>query len=698
YSQYANVMAVELHGMGFHGRAAASKPYITKRNAKHRMQWCKVHSVGTTTALARGVALRCVWLFLSLAFSHVSADSFSVEVPKTPVLGMLRDSVSLRCTVSDNMDVRQLEVRWYRPLRFDTPVLLYKNGQIMEDSVDKQYQGRASLLGGLEKGDVSLKLDHLTVADDGSYTCHVSSERWYDKKNVELRVQAVGSTPILSVAEAEGGLVNVSCHSDGWLPEPSLIWTDGEGKVLNHLSKNKSTTDFEGFFNISSWLLYAPSESDWLSCSVALSGSQEKRESRVLPHIKKDSWKGAFIVSLLLSLLFVAGIGLFFVLRKKGLICSKEKKQKATKRVHYHQVPETKVDGPPTTDYSGVVPDCHGVTQNGSGSSSVTSPTFVLVEMTNESVCGDTVVSTKMSVSTAADVKKEPSKEQNSHTDPPPQPPPGLICSKKKKEEDTERAEEAHPLNPSVEKQEQNEDPTADPPHQSVSTGVHYHQIPETKVDGPPTTEWDQVKEFKEDLSIDPEETPRFFRIAHGGKRVTCTHPKEDDEAETQKIFTLCREKFSSGKHYWEVKITDKTAKDKKSWYVGMASENAERMYRTLLTPMNGFWVLCYEVERGVYIRDFPVPVPLSHVGDELTTVGVFLDCDEHTLSFYNADTKSHLHTLTNLTLIPLRPLISPGLPTEETSESILLCHSLFTWRDTVASSNHSSAFSTLHT
>ncbi|KAL0147879.1 hypothetical protein M9458_056838, partial [Cirrhinus mrigala] len=31
----------ELHGVGFHGRAAASKPYITKCNAKRRMQWCK---------------------------------------------------------------------------------------------------------------------------------------------------------------------------------------------------------------------------------------------------------------------------------------------------------------------------------------------------------------------------------------------------------------------------------------------------------------------------------------------------------------------------------------------------------------------------------------------------------------------------------------------------------------------------------
>ncbi|CAI9576519.1 unnamed protein product, partial [Staurois parvus] len=31
----------ELHGMGFHGRAAASKPYITKCNARRWMQWCK---------------------------------------------------------------------------------------------------------------------------------------------------------------------------------------------------------------------------------------------------------------------------------------------------------------------------------------------------------------------------------------------------------------------------------------------------------------------------------------------------------------------------------------------------------------------------------------------------------------------------------------------------------------------------------
>ncbi|KAI4895904.1 hypothetical protein NFI96_003258 [Prochilodus magdalenae] len=45
--------------------------------------------------------------------------------------------------------------------------------------------------------------------------------------------------------------------------------------------------------------------------------------------------------------------------------------------------------------------DCHGVTQNGSGSSSVTSPALVLVETPNESVCGGTVVSDKRNSNTS---------------------------------------------------------------------------------------------------------------------------------------------------------------------------------------------------------------------------------------------------------------------------------------------------------
>ncbi|CAI9601739.1 unnamed protein product, partial [Staurois parvus] len=39
--QISTTLQRELHGMGFHGQAAASMPYISKCNAKCRVHWCK---------------------------------------------------------------------------------------------------------------------------------------------------------------------------------------------------------------------------------------------------------------------------------------------------------------------------------------------------------------------------------------------------------------------------------------------------------------------------------------------------------------------------------------------------------------------------------------------------------------------------------------------------------------------------------
>ncbi|KAK1792744.1 hypothetical protein P4O66_012666, partial [Electrophorus voltai] len=210
---------------------------------------------------------------------------FSVVVPQDPVTGLQGASVSLPCTLSNNTDAGSLEVRWYRPNMYNAPVLFYKNRQILESQADQKYQGRVSLLGIQAKGNVTLKLENLTLADRGDYICHVSSESWYDKNKVSLQIKVVGSTPVLSVAKAEDEKLNISCQSHGWFPEPSVIWTDKSGTDLKHLSKVKFTTDSEGLVNVCSWLFVPSSESEWLSCSVGLSTSnQERGESRILPH------------------------------------------------------------------------------------------------------------------------------------------------------------------------------------------------------------------------------------------------------------------------------------------------------------------------------------------------------------------------------------------------------------------------------
>ncbi|XP_053086681.1 mucin-5AC isoform X2 [Pangasianodon hypophthalmus] len=327
--------------------------------------------------------LRWALLLLFPTLSHQTSGYFSVKV-QSPVSGFLGSSVSLHCAVANNMDVRHLAVRWYRPKMSDTPVLFYKNTQIQKSPVDVQYQGRVFLLGELEKGDVSLKLENLTVADRGDYVCHVSSDDWYDKATVSLRVRAVGSSPVLSLNEAEGGKMNVSCQSHGWLPEPSITWTDKDGKDLKHLSKFKFTNNSEGFIDVSSWLIVSPSESEWISCSVGFS-DQERKEGRIIPHTPTGdagSLNGYFIAIPILLLLCAAGIAVFCLLRKKGLILSKRKRTENIEGTPSESEPLNKshVENQDQNDSPSIITIPHAVVGESRGeqrgSSSFSSPVF----------------------------------------------------------------------------------------------------------------------------------------------------------------------------------------------------------------------------------------------------------------------------------------------------------------------------------
>lgn len=114
---------------------------------------------------------------------------------------------------------------------------------------------------------------------------------------------------------------------------------------------------------------------------------------------------------------------------------------------------------------------------------------------------------------------------------------------------------------------------------------------------------------------------------------------------------------FNSGQHYWEVKVKDQST-EKRSWYVGVASENVERRCNVPLTPQNGFWILCFDKEKGFHVNTDPQsPITV----EELTIVGVFLDCDRHTLSFYNVVTESLLYTFTDVKTSNYFPVLSPG-------------------------------------
>ncbi|KAG9346980.1 hypothetical protein JZ751_005907 [Albula glossodonta] len=213
-------------------------------------------------------------------------ETFSVVVPQRPISARLGSRVTLPCWLSPDISAEAMEVRWYRK-DFQTPALLYREKQLQGDPQDPQYKGRVSLdqrnpqSGGLKAGDVSLKLENVTLEDEGEFVCYVSSDLHYDPgRSVHLNVIEVGSIPVLSALQVDDVTVNVSCSSSGWNPQPSLVWSDSQGTSSITPSGLKYSDPDQGLVSVSSWILTSPSDSDWISCSVSVPEG-EKREGRV---------------------------------------------------------------------------------------------------------------------------------------------------------------------------------------------------------------------------------------------------------------------------------------------------------------------------------------------------------------------------------------------------------------------------------
>ncbi|KAI4877530.1 hypothetical protein NFI96_027121, partial [Prochilodus magdalenae] len=282
-----------------------------------------------------------LWMMININ-GCLAEDTFSLLVPDGFISARIGSSVVLPCGLSTALDIKSYEVNWHRPNKKENPVLLYKALQVQENTGDPQYRGRASLIGELETGNVSLKLENLTLADRGEYVCLVKSPEWYDRAIVNLNITVVGSPPLLALAKG-GEEVNVTCVSDGWSPNPTLIWRDKRGK--EHRTTVDHHTNSKGLVSVSSWLLVSPSESEWISCSVGLS-DQEMKEGRVLllkPASKLDSvydpdssepglspgWK-AFTILLVISLLVFTVMAMFFIPKIRGRILPKDLKPAST--------------------------------------------------------------------------------------------------------------------------------------------------------------------------------------------------------------------------------------------------------------------------------------------------------------------------------------------------------------------------------
>ncbi|XP_034757291.1 butyrophilin subfamily 1 member A1-like [Etheostoma cragini] len=279
----------------------------------------------------------CLVAALGASLCVAAPVSGGLQVSVTSPVSVQRGhTTTLPCWLNPPQSAEALEVRWYRQDHFDSPILFYRDKRFQDSSQSASYSGRVSFglkdaaSGGLTAGDLTLRLENATVEDAGEYTCYVSSDQGYDRGNVRLVVTEMGTSPLLSAEWKHDHMVNMSCESEGWYPEPSLRWSD-QNQVLNPKSL-KYSKDSSGLLSVHSWLLV--SSSSEVSCTVGVSNKEPKKarvrlENRPPP--PESGLSAAFWVAfalLLVALLVLLGV-VYYKWRDYEMSYVSEKKDKS---------------------------------------------------------------------------------------------------------------------------------------------------------------------------------------------------------------------------------------------------------------------------------------------------------------------------------------------------------------------------------
>ncbi|XP_078501871.1 E3 ubiquitin-protein ligase TRIM39-like [Lissotriton helveticus] len=170
--------------------------------------------------------------------------------------------------------------------------------------------------------------------------------------------------------------------------------------------------------------------------------------------------------------------------------------------------------------------------------------------------------------------------------------------------------------------------------------------------------EWRWASRFAAAVTLDPDTAHRSLILSEDGRSARLGD-RDQDVPDTPQRFTkyttvLGRERLSSGRHYWEVEVGDKT-----SGILGVCDEAVSRKGEIELAPEDGFWLVM--LSDGKYIALASPPILLTSRAPP-RAVGLFLDYEAGRLSVYHVDDRSLLFTFSGASFPPiLRPFLCPG-------------------------------------
>ncbi|XP_067829936.1 butyrophilin subfamily 2 member A1-like [Heptranchias perlo] len=473
------------------------------------------------------------FILILLLLVSSTLGKFIVTTPSKPVVATVGGDVVLDCQLIPAEPPEEMEVRWFRS-DWSQAVHLYRKGQDRPESQAKEYFERTELFQGLfTNGNVSLLLKRVNVKDDGMYKCFVVSKALDAEGLVQLKVGNIGHEPVMKMVGYQGGGVKLTCASDEWYPEPSIVWHSANGEELPGVLE-KPIPDSRGLLKVESSLQVQEGSKNRYTCIIMnkLLGKQWEAHLQISDEFF-PSVSGWLVAFWMIFLVLVGAIGavLFF--------CRKKRNQDMVVK---------------------------GLNMR---------PTVTEYEALNAKL-------------------------------------------------DRERALAEQEKKKLLDRME----------NEKLAAQSEYDKLLHT-------IEWDKMLRCAVAIKLDPDTANGNLDVSEdqttvkdgGGWRNVTDSPKRFDRYP----FVFASECFDTGKHYWEVDMGIST-----NWDLGVAKESVERKGRITLGDENGYWVIGRHWEKYEVKNSAKTKIVLSKT---LTKVGIFLNYDEGSVSFHDADTKQLLHT-----------------------------------------------------
>ncbi|XP_058867809.1 butyrophilin subfamily 1 member A1-like isoform X4 [Acipenser ruthenus] len=646
---------------------------------------------------------RTCFIVLSLLPAVSTQDGSSVVGSDQPLIASPGEDVILPCHITPSLSAVDMEVRWFRQ-KFKIPVHLYEDRRDRTDVQDIDYRGRTALSRlGLQEGILSLNLRNLRHTDSGVYSCYATDGVWYGQGKTELIVRALGTQPSISMDSTQGEQTRLVCRSEGWDPEPEVIWRDRDGNNVTSMSNTTVQRDSQGLLSVSSYIKIKQ-QSNVFSCLVRSKTPKPDWESKL--HISSDffpgvsGWMVAFFLTLALS---IGAIPLLVIQWRRMDAMERKLEPMAAQRLReelesvsrtlkseWKWILSSAVDCL-TLDLDTAHPrltlpvdgkQVRGKRQDHNSSQRFDYRRCVLGKegFTSGRHYWELGVGKNTFWRLGVSRESPPRKEEFSMT-----PQQGYWTVGWDGDEDKDEfialTDPQTPLPLSLKPQKLGVYLDYEEGRLSfynVETRSHIYTF--TDMEFKPNEKlypffwtWDEKTDLalvsprkmndssffllvwkwilaaSVDVTLDPDTAHPRLTLSAEGKRVRLGETRQDlpDNPVRFDVWrcVLGRESFTSGRHYWQVQVGGNTL-----WRLGVSKESAERKGGISMTPQQGYWTVRWSGGEFTAHTDPQTPLPRSLKPQKL---GVYLDYEEGQLSFYNVETRSHIYTFTDMEFNP---------------------------------------------